>query len=154
MTTNPVGLSQNSVEPRPIARPFGRFDNPRLALLVLLGAVLLGAASLVYLNLAATVATSSTRLQELSKERRMLEWQRVEKASELAQLTNPERLEKRATELGYRAPRAFTYVTVSPDLLSALDGKAAASARPALDTPPPSTGWDGIRQQFERWLAR
>ncbi len=154
MTTNPVTLSQSSAEARPVPRPDGRLDTPRLALLVLLGAILLGAASLLYLNLAATVATSSTRLQELSKERRMLEWQRVEKASELTRLANPQRLEQRANELGFRAPRAFTYVTVSPEVAAALDHRPLAAPPTEGATPEAPDGWAGLRQQFQQWLAR
>lgn len=154
MTTNPVTLSPSSSESRPIPRPAGRLDTPRIALLVLLGAIVLGAASLLYLNLAATVATSSTRLQELSKERRMLEWQRTEKAGEMARLANPQRLEQRANELGYRAARAFTYITVSPDVAAALDHRplAAPPAEPATEAT--LGGWSSLKQQFQHWLAR
>ncbi len=139
---------------RPIARPAGRLDTPRIALLVLLGAILLGGASLLYLNLAATVATSSTRLQELSKERRMLEWQRTEKAGDLARLANPQRLEQRANELGYRAPRAFTYVTVSPEVAAALDHRLLATPPAESGATETPGGWTNLQQQFQRWLAR
>jgi hypothetical protein len=115
--------------------------------------VLLGVASLFYLNLAASVANSSSRLQEITKTRRELEWQRTAKAQELAQVTSPDRLEARAQELGFRPASSITYIKVSPDVAAALDLKAHAAVAAPTPTPEP-TGLDAVRAQFQQWLGR
>lgn len=153
MTANSVGLSQTRPEPQAAVGHLGHLDTPRVALLVLFGAFLLGVASLFYLNLAASVAASSARLQDLTRERRMLEWQRTDKARELAQLTHPERLEHRATELGYRAPRGVTYVTVPPDVAATLDIPTHPAAQATVEATPRPGLWAALQQQFERWLG-
>ena len=153
MATTPVPLSTPNALPRPRLAAIATLNNARLAGLVLLAVLFLGGACLLYLNLAASVAASSTRLNDLTKERRLLEWQKADRERELAQLTHPDRLEARAQELGFRPPRGVTYVTVSPDVLAALGAKASApGVAPTHTDNAPSSVWDTVKSQFNRWL--
>ncbi len=153
MATTPVPLSTPNALPRPRLAAIATLNNARLAGLVLLAVLFLGGACLLYLNLAASVATSSTRLNDLTKERRLLEWQKADRERELAQLTHPDRLEARAQELGFRAPRGVTYVTVSPDVIAAVGAtKAAPSGAAAAPDTAPTSPWDTVKAQFNRWL--
>ncbi len=154
MATTPIPAPQSTPLRRSTLALPGGLDTARVAALALLAVALLGVASLLYLNLAASVANSSTRLNDLTKQRRMLDWQKAAKEQELAQLTNPERLATRATELGFRPPRSVTYLSVPPEVLSQLADKTRpASATTGQPTAPPD-GDNGIRAQFERWLRR
>ena len=153
MATTPVSLSQTPTLRRPTLPLVGGMDTSRFALLTVLAVLMLGAASLVYLNLAAAVANSSSRLQDITKMRRELEWQRAARAQDLAQVTAPDRLEARAQELGFRPATSVTYVTISPNVAAALDLKPhPAVAVPTLEAPP--TGWNTVQAQFERWLGK
>ena len=155
MATTPVPLTNATALPRPRLATIATLNNARLAGLVLLAVLVLGGACLLYLNLAASVAASSTRLNDLTKERRLLEWQKADRERELAQLTHPDRLEARAQELGFRPPRGVTYVTVAPDVLAALGGKKATPG--AATTPAdaaPSSLWDTVKVQFNRWVRK
>lgn len=129
-------------------------DTARMALLALLTILLLGAASLVYLNLAAQVEAASDQLRNLTTQRRALEWQKSARESELAQLTHPDRLETRASELGFRPPRGVTYVPVAPDIDAALARSAGASALAKPKETSTPTGWAGAKARLDRWLGR
>lgn len=156
MATTQVSFSQVSGLRRSRLASLGTMNalsHSRLALLALAAVLLLGAACLFYLNLAASVNASSTRLHQLTQERRLLEWRRAEKARELTQLSHLDRLETRAQELGFRPPRSVTYVTVSPEVASSLDLKNRQAPTPKTEDKPQPTGWDAIRAQFERWLS-
>lgn len=153
MATTPVSLPQAPTLRRPALPTVRAVDTRHLAIITVITVVLLGLASLVYLNLAATVANSSTRLQEITKARRELEWQRTAKEQELAQVTSPDRLEARAQELGFRPATSVTYIKVSPALAAELDIKSHTSASAPTPAPPP-TGLDVVRAQFQQWLGR
>lgn len=154
MATTPLSLPQTPGLRQPALPVVTGLSTGRVALLAILVALVLGGASLVYLNLAATVANSSTRLQDVTRQRRALEWQRAERAQDLARLTHPDRLEARAQELGFRAPTSMTYVTISPEVGAALDLKLHPDITPPRSEPPPPSAWDGLRSQFQQWLGR
>ena len=156
MATTPVPLSTPNALPRPRLAAIATLNNARLAGLVLLAVLFLGGACLLYLNLAASVAASSTRLNDLTKERRLLEWQKADRERELAQLTHPDRLEARAQELGFRPPRGVTYVTVAPDVIAALGtkSKAAPNATASSSDTASSSLWDTVKAQFNRWVKK
>ena len=154
MATAPIPASSTESVTRLRLPAVAGLSPARLAILVLVATALFAAAALVYLNLAASVSGASSRISSLAKERQQLEWQLADKQKQLAQLTDPTRLEARATQLGFRPARGVTYLTVSADTASQL--QAAGRARSELRTAPPPepTGLDSVRSQFSRWLDR
>ena len=127
----------------------------RLAILVLVATALFAAAALLYLNLAASVSGASSRIKDLANERQTLEWQLADKQKQLAQLTDPTRLEARATQLGFRPARGVTYLTVPADTAAQLQAAGRAhSSDLRTAAPPEPSGWDAIRSQFSQWLDR
>ncbi len=153
MATAPLPAS--STETRLRLPSVAGISPARLAILVLVATVVFAAAALLYLNLAASVSGTSSRIKDLATERQTLEWQLAAKQKQLAQLTDPTRLEARSTQLGFRPARGVTYLTVSADTASQLQAAGrvhSSDLRTAL--PPEPSGWDSLRRQFSTWLDR
>ena len=153
MATAPLPAS--STETRLRLPSVAGISPARLAILVLVATVVFAAAALLYLNLAASVSGTSSRIKDLANERQTLEWQLAEKQKQLAQLTDPTRLEARATQLGFRPARGVTYLTVPGDTVAQLQAAGHAHSSDLRTAPSPEpTGWGAIRSQFSRWLDR
>ncbi|MFN8472034.1 MAG: hypothetical protein U0822_07580 [Anaerolineae bacterium] len=153
MATAPIPASSTESVTRLRLPSLAGISPARLAILVLVATFLFAAAAFLYLNLAASVSGASSRIKDLAGERRTLEWQLADKQKQLAQLTDPTRLEARATQLGFRPARGVTYLTVSADTASQLQaaGRVRSDLRAAAPQPE-QTAWDGVFSQFSRWL--
>ncbi|MFN8499979.1 MAG: hypothetical protein U0641_19165 [Anaerolineae bacterium] len=154
MATAPIPASSTESVTRLRLPAVAGLSPARLAILVLVATALFAAAALVYLNLAASVSGASSRISSLAKERQQLEWQLADKQKQLAQLTDPTRLEARATQLGFRPARGVTYLTVSVDTAAQLQAAGRAHSELRAAPPPEPTGWESVRRQFSRWLDR
>ncbi len=108
----------------------------RLALVSLLGVCLMSA---LYLYLVSTQATLSYQLRQATEEHAKLVRTRQEKFRQLSSMTNPQRMDRLASQQGFREPEHVLYINSSAPVMESVTEQRPPNTGPG--TPAAATDW-------------